>query len=249
VTQPEHPSAERISDLLAGVLPASEAMEVNAHLASCAACRDARDALLDLTALLADEGATPVEMPPDVTASLDAAISRASNERPAIDPRRPSRQPWRWLTGAAAAVVVVGIGFAGLRALPHQGSSSNAGLAPQGTSAERDDAHGGVRKSAAGAGPSRPPGASPLPSGAEFSADGINLTPSQVQVQARRLALGSVATVPPKVGGCARPITGDVSTLVKFDGGKAVLTITRDLRLATIYDCATATNVRFTTGY
>jgi putative zinc finger protein len=262
VIQPEHPSAERISDLLAGVLPAAEAMDVNAHLASCEACRDERAALLDLTALLADEGAITWEMPSDVAAAIDAAIDRASDERIAgiasLDraPRTAARQPWRWLAGAAAAVVVVGIGFAGLRALPQQNSD--------GSSAD----------SAAGVHTSPPSGAkAPPTSGYDASphtthsgnitqdivGGGIATFPPRTSpripqtldmpVRERMLESAFSPPIPPNKGGCAQPIAHGPSTLVRFRGHLAVLVVTEAIRVATIYDCATATKTLLVTGY
>ena len=81
MSQPEHPSADQIADLLDGGLPAAEAMSVNAHLAGCAECSDLRSALVDVTAVLAEEGATEWTMPADVAASLDEALAGAAANR------------------------------------------------------------------------------------------------------------------------------------------------------------------------
>jgi putative zinc finger protein len=257
MTQPEHPAAEQISSLLAEVLPSAEAMEVNAHLASCAACSAERDALLDLTALLAEEGgALPWEMPSDLAASLDTALARASAERAAgiasIDLARTSagRQPWKWLAGAAAAVAIVGLGVAGLRALPDQPASHNAGPASnaaagrhatyaQGQSPDGDSIATGLPS----AGGSAPPG----PSSPQV-APAINST-AEVPEIARRLSQDPAEAMSPRAAGCAVPLTGGAATLVRFKGHPAILTIAPDTRLVTIYDCATATKTLFLTGY
>lgn len=256
MTQPEHPPAEQISSLLAGVLPSAEAMEVNAHLASCAACSAERNALLDLTALLADEGALPWEMPSDLAASLDTALARASAERAvgiaSIDPAHTSagRQPWKWLAGAAAAVAIVGLGVAGLRALPDHPASHNAGTASnsaagrhatyaQGQNPDGDSVTAGL--------PSAGGSSSPGPSSPEV-APAISST-AEVPEIARRLSEDRAKAVSPRAAGCAVPLTGGAATFVRFKGHRAILTIAPDTRLATIYDCATATKTLFVTGY
>lgn len=245
---PVHPSTERISDLLAVVLPAAEAMELNAHLASCAACQQVRDDVIGVVGTLADEGAAPLEMPVDVAASLDAALRRASAERAAgvtmlAPEHRPhGRQPWKWLAGAAAAVAVVSLGVAGLQALPRSGSDSAsvapAGLSPHGRAVNR--------------GTHPPEYASPTQvDGGGFASDDVDsLSPEQVPARARRLATaapGSTA-IPDKLG-CAVPITGGPSTVIRFEGKRAVLTVDRDIRVVTVYDCATATQTLFVSGY
>ena len=250
MNQPVHPSAERISDLLAGTLPATDAMDVNAHLASCDACGDTRDAVRDLTALLADEGATPVEMPPDVVVALDAAISRASAERAAGIPRLQqvrragARRPLKWLAGAAAAVAIAGIGVAGLRAIPHTGSTANSSSAPSNDEAQGFNGLGfsGGAKSADGL----PPHNGKVPGQTSALS---SITTGQVPAEARRLAAAPAKAVPPPTAHCAVPITGGPSTVVRFNGNRAVLTITRSTRTVTVYDCATATRSLFVTGY
>ncbi len=261
MNQPEHPSVEQISDLLAGALPASEAMDANAHLASCEACRDVRRALLDVSTLLADEGAASWVMPPDVATSIDAAIARASAERVAgvrsIDASRSStggsppdssatggRQPWKWLMGAAAAVVVVGVGFAGLRALPQQSNDSadSAGqLQASQPSASFDSGVVGGAESTAGE--SYSPSDKSPPRIPDLSAR------PAVIAAGRSLARDPADAVSTQEGGCAEPLTGGPTTVVRFEGHPAVLTISRDTRLVTIYDCATATKTLFVTEY
>ncbi len=256
MNQPRHPSTERISDLLAGALPATEAMDVNAHLASCSACRRAREDLLDLTAMLAEEGAAPVEMPPDVVAAVEAAVGRASLKRaggyPTVEPVRPSagRQPWKWLAGAAAAVVVAGVGVAGVQAISHGGNSGNATSADSAGASNRSVAQQG------GAYNAHPPKAvggrsssSALPDG-KVPAEALeSLAPAGVPGEARRLAARGAALPLALAAGCATPIDAGPSTVVRFEGRRAVLTVDLQTRLATIYDCATAKQTLYVTGY
>ncbi|MDP9319422.1 MAG: hypothetical protein M3O94_10215, partial [Actinomycetota bacterium] len=79
--------------------------------------------------------------------------------------------------------------------------------------------------------------------------DFSSITADQVPAEARRLAAAPAKAVPPPTAHCAVPITGGPSTVVRFNGNRAVLTITRSTRTVTVYDCATATRSLFVTGY
>jgi putative zinc finger protein len=247
VTEPQHPSVEEISDLLAGVLPAAEAMDVNAHLAGCGVCRAERDALLDVTAWLGEEGAVPVVMPPEVSATIDAAIAQASSER--ANTERASSpglaRPLRWLAGAAAAVVVVAAGIAGLRALPDQGSASDtAGTAAAGQQEQHR------QMDSAGKGQKAAPFASgTAPHQAAIAQSFVLHSTAQVAATARRLAANGDGLVAPTAAGCAVPLNPGLVTVVRFQGRPAVLSIGQHTRLATVYDCATATKTLVVTGY
>ncbi|HLI67565.1 MAG TPA: zf-HC2 domain-containing protein [Caulobacteraceae bacterium] len=104
--------ADRLQALVDGELDASHAMEVEAHIAGCGACAEARTALLDLRAALRSEGVRAVA-PRRLMARLDAAV-HASTERPA---RRvfPVRERAAWsvagagLAIAACAVLAIGV--------------------------------------------------------------------------------------------------------------------------------------------
>lgn len=257
MTQPNHPSAERISDLLAGSLPAAEAMQVNAHLAGCAECRDVRQSLLDVTALLADVGASTEEMPSDITASLDSALARAGTERATggrhVDTesiRRPApNRPAKWLLGAAAAVVIATAGVAGINALPSQDSDSSAsggsgdGLAPV-TNQRGDYAVPSAVPSGGDAGGDDNTGKSSPKSYLLHP-----LTADKVPAAARSLAGAPREQSSPPDQRCAPPLVGDRSTVVLFEGRRAVLSITQGTRTAVILDCMTATRSLLVTGY
>jgi hypothetical protein len=245
VTEPQHPSVEEISDLLAGVLPAAEAMDVNAHLAGCAACRAERDALLDVTAWLGEAGAVPVAMPREVSATIDAAIARASTERASRSGLAP---PWRWLAGAAAAVVVVAGGIAGLRALTEQHSDYNTASTGAADQAPQQEQHRPVES--AGQGQKAMPSASgTAPRQAAIAQSSVLHSTAQVAATARRLAATGDGLIAPTAAGCAAPLTPGLATVVRFEGRPAVLSISLDTRLATVYDCATATKTLVVTGY
>lgn len=242
MTQSNHPSKERISDLLAGTLPAAEAMQVNAHLTGCAECRDAREALLAVAAVLAEMGASSWAMPVDVVSRVDTALAQASTERAAdvrhLDsesvPRAGRSRPLTWLLGAAAAVVVATAGVAGIRALPPQGDDADSTAAG---SEVQDQRYSSSHPPSGAAGEGRS-------EGYDFS----TLTADAVPAAARRLA---ASPIPDSLTNhpCARPISGDRSTVVRFAGRPAILSITRDTRTAVVLDCATATRSLFVTGY
>ena len=263
VTQPEHPSVEQISDLLAGVLPAAEAMDVNAHLASCEACRDERDRPARPDRPARRRGGDP---PGDAAGrgGLDRCRDRSGQRRAGGRCRRSRLEPaqpagggrasrWRWLAGAAAAVVVVGVGFAGLRALPHDSSDdagASAGHPPQ--SERRPEQRRGpaghrrrrvrVRRRT-DAGRRRCPRRRCGPRASRSARP-------RCRQPARRLAVTPADARRPRERAAA-PRRSPVARrrVVRFKGHLAVLTITRDTRLATIYDCATATRTLFVTGY
>jgi anti-sigma factor RsiW len=76
-----HPTPEAVSDLVEGLLPQERQEAVETHLAGCAECRDLRDALSDVRALLS--GLPDAHMPDDVAVRLDRALAEA---RPASSP-------------------------------------------------------------------------------------------------------------------------------------------------------------------
>ncbi|MEJ7628297.1 MAG: zf-HC2 domain-containing protein [Nocardioidaceae bacterium] len=253
MTQSNHQSAERISELLDGGLPAAEALEVNAHLAGCAECREIRESLLAVTTLLADVGASREAMPDDVVARVDAALARVGTERAAgvrrLEPelvrRPPARRPLTWLAGAAAAVVIAAVGVAGLKSLPSQ-DADTAATGGRGADSRVTDQRG----------TSAVPSA--VPSGGSAGASGEGepghestldyLTATDIPAAARRLAAAPKQLLPTD-DRCAAPVVGDRSTVVRFDGRRAVLSIMQDTRTATVLDCATGTRSLLVTGY
>jgi hypothetical protein len=256
VSQPEHPSADRIADLLDGSLPAAEAMSVNAHLAGCAECSDVRSALVDVTAVLREEGAAEWTMPTDVAASLDEAIAGAAATRSAggeVHEPRAGRRPvqrWRWLAGAAAAVTVVGIGVAGLHAI----SATNDNDAATTPAAPRAESANGAASAGAGKlGPTFRAPAKPhrgISTNRNQQMNGApRLTAGKLPAEARRLAADRTRPRPPASDGCADPIGGGISTVISWEGHRAVLDVSPRTRTATVLDCATAVRPLYTTGF
>ena len=93
--------APMLDDLADGRLTAAERLRIEAHLASCAGCREQ---LTSLEALLEQVDALPRSVPPG--ADLWPAISTRLTARP----RRASVSWPSWLRQAAAAVVFMALG-------------------------------------------------------------------------------------------------------------------------------------------
>jgi hypothetical protein len=90
------------------------------------------------------------------------------------------------------------------------------------------------------------PASSPESSGAF---DAVTLgSAAEVAAAGRELSRAPADARRPAKSGCARPLTDGLTTVVEFRGHPAVLTVTKDTRLATIYDCATATRTLLVTG-
>jgi len=74
-TEPHEAIEARLSDYHDGGLPASERAEIEAHLASCAACRAAYDELVETMAALSgmakSRAAAPAEMPERVAETIN----------------------------------------------------------------------------------------------------------------------------------------------------------------------------------
>lgn len=259
MTPTPHASVDQVADLLEGLLPAGESMRVNAHLAGCADCRGQRDALLDVTARLAAEGASPEPMPADLAGSLHAAIISASagvaapgahSADPLPFPR--VRRPLSWLAGAAAVVVIAAAGVAGWRALPHDGAATSSSVDGQ------YRANGGEAGmgSSSGSGPAAASGRSPdeplAPSTSKPLEQVPALAPGRVAAAARNLASTgntSYDARPLAQASCATPAGGATVALVRWHGSIAVLAVDISARTATILDCRTAHTVLYSTGY
>jgi hypothetical protein len=245
----QHPTIDQVSDLVEGVLPASGALTLNAHIAGCTDCARLRDDIAAVRALLADTGAEPLPMPDDVAANLHSAIAAAARERAYGVTRIGSPQPaskrlvaLRWLGGAAAAVVVTTLAVAGLRETGGSSGASNTnadrGLrAPHGQKAEvGGEQDSGQFSSSGGSVPQSRP-----------------LTTPGVVTQARRLAAKSphAYSLVDGVSGCATPQAGpDIRFApVTWQGRRALLVVDLATKIATVVDCATAKTALYQVGF
>ncbi|HTZ92382.1 MAG TPA: zf-HC2 domain-containing protein [Streptosporangiaceae bacterium] len=86
----KHPGADQLACLAAGGLPPRRAARVQAHLAQCGHCAYVSQQLDTIGNVLAS--ASYPEMPQNLSARIDAAISREAQQRPAA---MPSTEPGR----------------------------------------------------------------------------------------------------------------------------------------------------------
>jgi anti-sigma factor RsiW len=208
VNPSDHPTIDQIADLQEGILPASEAADVRAHVDDCPECRETLAALTGVSSLLAAEGSESVQIPADVAERIHDALDAAAVERAAGVPslaehresqeRTRKRRTGRWVFGAAAAaaaVVVFGgaVGILGDR----DGESPSAGDTAV-------DAGGQAAESA------------PDPTEETFFLDSgegsaLRVDRDELRTAAEALASGSVTEKAP-VGRCMRVALANAST-------------------------------------
>jgi hypothetical protein len=130
MTEQQHVPVEDLAAYAARDLDATAAVAVEAHLVLCADCRADVDAVTRATAALA--AVEPVAMPPEVAASVDAALAAESRRAPAGDvlPMRRRRRP----SFAGIAAVAAGVALVGAVAVPLVRSGGTGG-APARTNA------------------------------------------------------------------------------------------------------------------
>ena len=111
---------ERLPELMHGVLPTGERLEVERHLAGCAACSEELALLVEVRGSLVPAPAIDVER---IVHALEASrrrdaqpphVQRALTPAAARDGGRRWAQPWQRV--AAAVLVVAGLAAAGLTA-------------------------------------------------------------------------------------------------------------------------------------
>ena len=121
---PAHYDYDTLADLAEGLLEDDRAASVNAHLDTCAECRERSADLADVSRILAE---APVpSMPPELASRIDSAIAAESlNSATVVSMERRRRaRPWRILSAAAATVIVLG-GGALVGTLTLNGGTSN----------------------------------------------------------------------------------------------------------------------------
>ncbi|RKS79304.1 anti-sigma factor RsiW [Actinomadura pelletieri DSM 43383] len=128
---PAHLDYDVLADLAEGLLEDDEAASVNAHLDTCAECRDLSADLADVSRLLAEAPAP--SMPAELAERIDTAIAAESLNTATVVSleQRRGRRHWRILSAAAAAVVVLGGGAAvGMSAMDDTGGDSTRAATP-----------------------------------------------------------------------------------------------------------------------
>ncbi|GAA4388615.1 zf-HC2 domain-containing protein [Actinomadura sp. NPDC048032] len=149
---PAHLDYDVLADLAEGLLEDDEAASVNAHLDTCADCRELSADLADVSRILAE---APVpSMPAELAERIDTAIAAESMHTATVASleQRRGRRHWRILSAAAATVVVLGGGATvGKIALDGASSSDSAARHPAPHRSLTDPGSGsGVPKAAPG---------------------------------------------------------------------------------------------------
>lgn len=116
----DHLDTDTIADLIENLLPALEAHRAREHVKACPTCQRTYDALVQLTADLAEEGRADIPMPTGVAEHLDAVIVSESVLRSSTIGvhsltqfrEQPKRLLPRLLAGAAGVVALAAAGAA-----------------------------------------------------------------------------------------------------------------------------------------
>ncbi|MFB4304934.1 anti-sigma factor family protein [Actinomadura sp. GTD37] len=150
---PAHYDYDILADLAEGLLEDDEAASVNAHLDTCAECRELSADLADVSRILAE---APVpSMPAELAERIDTAIAAESMHSATVVSmeQRRGRRHWRILSAAAAAVIVVG-GGATVGTMALDGVSGDHGKAstPAQDNPDQSGSEHGVAPNAAPAG-------------------------------------------------------------------------------------------------
>jgi hypothetical protein len=127
---PAHYDYDTLADLAEGLLEDDRAASVNAHLETCAECRDRSADLADVSRILAQ--AHVPSMPAELASRIDSAIAAESLNSTVVSlEQRRGRRHWRILSAAAAVVVVVGGGaLVGSLAVQNSGGEDASTQAP-----------------------------------------------------------------------------------------------------------------------
>ncbi|WP_067450699.1 anti-sigma factor family protein [Actinomadura macra] len=231
---PAHLDYDVLADLAEGLLEDDQAASVNAHLDTCAECRDRSADLVDVSRILAE---APVpSMPAELAERIDTAIAAESLNNATVVSleQRRGRRHWRIMSAAAAAVVVLGGGaMVGKIALDESSGGDHQGAAQ---SPVQDASEG--RGAAKGAAPQAPDGGTMLNapsytvahSGTDYRAG--NLGGQVDRLMGKGEALKSRSGPPgQQLAGCVNSVTrGQPPVLVdqaKFEGRQATVIAVR----------------------
>jgi hypothetical protein len=218
---PAHLDYDVLADLAEGLLEDDEAASVNAHLDTCADCRELSADLADVSRILAE---APVpSMPAELAERIDTAIAAESMHTATVVSleQRRGRRHWRILSAAAAALVVVG-GGATVGKIALDGTTSGDGAANHPAS-DRTSTSQGVNPKVAPGAPE--PAFKIAHSGTDYRSGTLG---SQVgSVVTGSTSLRSEAAMPDtRLRGCVTAITKQSLLLVdqaKYEGNPAIV--------------------------
>ena len=95
-----HPDIETISEYVEDLLAPQAAAELSAHLTGCADCRESRDTLDEIRALLGQTEVLPI--PDDIAQRIDAALADAADADAAAKPSQAASATGGGGTGRVA---------------------------------------------------------------------------------------------------------------------------------------------------
>ncbi|MEU4825224.1 zf-HC2 domain-containing protein [Actinomadura sp. NPDC023710] len=222
---PAHLDYDVLADLAEGLLEDDEAASVNAHLETCADCRDLSADLADVSRILAE---APVpSMPAELAERIDTAIAAESMHTATVASleQRRGRRHWRILSAAAATVVVLG-GGATVGKIAMDGASSS-------DSAARHPApHRSLTDSGSGSGVPKVAPGEPAPT-FKVAQSGTDYRSGTLGDQVGGIVTGeqkmrSEAAAPdPRLRGCVTGVAGEQSLLLvdqaKYEGQPAII--------------------------
>lgn len=133
----DHLDVDTVADLIENLLPAGEAHRARDHIKGCPDCQQTYDALIELSADLAEEGRAEIPMPDHVAEHLDSVIVSESMLRSSTVgvhsltqlATERKRLP-RLLLGAAAAVLVCAVGVGVLVSVRNESDNNAAATQP-----------------------------------------------------------------------------------------------------------------------
>ncbi|WP_125618939.1 MULTISPECIES: anti-sigma factor family protein [Actinomadura] len=228
---PAHVDYEVLADLAEGLLEDDQAASVNAHLETCADCRDRSADLADVSRILAE---APVpSMPAELAERIDTALAEESLNNATVVSleQRRGRRHWRILSAAAATVVVLGgAGLVGGITLDEMNGDHGQASTPA-----HDPADASGEEGASGA---PPPGQGSSPGsqimgGSAFSVvhSGTGYRAGTLTAQVDGLAgrAGKLPAAPPggRLADCVQGVTGgrapDLVDQAEYEGRQATV--------------------------
>ncbi|TDD67784.1 hypothetical protein E1293_37660 [Actinomadura darangshiensis] len=222
---PAHLDYDVLADLAEGLLEDDEAASVNAHLDTCADCRELSADLADVSRILAEAPAP--SMPAELAERIDTAIAAESMHTATVASleQRRGRRHWRILSAAAAAVIVVG-GGATVGKIALDGANSDHG---QASSAPADNS----RHPKTGLAPNAAPAGTftVARSGTDYRSATLNAQVGDVLADGQQLR-AKAATPDARLRGCVKGVTGNAMPLLvdqaTYEGRPAIVIAAHD---------------------
>jgi hypothetical protein len=254
-----HPSLDELADLREGLLADADSARLRDHVGGCADCAAEVAALAEVSTVLRDAGAEPVAMPDSVAEAIDAALRDAATmpsaqrEPRRLEPVESRRLRWLkpafgWAAGVAAAAVIVGGGVIGLGGAGG-GSDDNAGgssLAADGaadaesTRPTQPKAGDQLRVELRQVDKARLPAFARDLTGLDLS-NGAATTSGADGTGGQASESRAVCKAPHGIGGLRQP--------VRWYGLRALVVVSREARVASVYSCDPTPRLLYSAPY